>query len=118
MDTGRKPKWEEECHAPISARSTEDDGGVPGPSTSRGECELQPKYTHKSSVFACCHTLGRAERQKTHRLALAEASMHFAVLYHIDRMCKSAKDGLNFPVFNALGVAVRCPHSVAGRWAG
>ena len=30
-----------------------------------------------------CRTLGRAARQKARRLALAEASMHFSVAYHV-----------------------------------
>ena len=86
MDIGRKPEWDEECHAPVRACSAEDGGGAPGPSTSRGECELLPKNTHKLSVFACRRTLGQATHQKACRLALAEASLHFATLYYVGRV--------------------------------
>ena len=37
MEGGRKPEWEQDCCVPIRVRGSEDGGGAPGPSTSKGD---------------------------------------------------------------------------------
>ena len=78
--------WEHDSRAPVRVCGAEDCGGAPGPSTSRGEWELVPKKTNKWGVFPCRQTLGQAAHRKACRLALAEASVHFAVSYHVGKV--------------------------------
>ena len=65
-----------------------------------------------------CRTLGRAARRKARRLALAEALNLFSLSYCVGKTLKCVNVCLQRPVFNASGVAVCHPQSVAGRWAG
>ena len=65
-----------------------------------------------------CRTLGRAPRQKTRRLALAEAPNLFSLSYCVGTTLKCVNVCLQCPVFNALGVTVWRPRCLAGRWAG
>ena len=65
-----------------------------------------------------CRTLGRAAHRKAHRLALAEAPNLFSLSYCGGKTLKSVNVCLQRPIFNASGLAVCRPQSVAGRWAG
>ena len=60
----------------------------------------------------------QAARRKAHRLALAEAPILLFVSYSVNKILKFVNVCLECPVFNALGAAVSCPQSLAGRWAG
>ena len=68
--------WEQERHAPVRARGTEDGGGAAGPSTVKGK-RLLLRCLNKCNVFPCCRMLGWAMRRKAHHLALAEAPIQF-----------------------------------------
>ena len=65
-----------------------------------------------------CQTLCQAARRKAHRLALAEALSLFSLSYCVAKTINSVNFCLQRPVFNASGLAVCRPQSVAGRWAG
>ena len=62
MDTGRNPAWEQDGHTSVRACCQEEDGGAPGPSTSKGEWDLVPKEPDKLSTFLCYRMLGQAMR--------------------------------------------------------
>ena len=76
MDSTSAPAWGEQRRAPIRARSAEDGGGAPGPSTIKGERWMDKKFL-KRRFFPCRRTLGRSMRRKALRLALAEALIFF-----------------------------------------
>ena len=44
MDSRSAPRREEERHAPIRERGTEDGGGAPGPSTVKGKIEIVKNF--------------------------------------------------------------------------
>ena len=96
------------------ARCSEDSGGAGGPSTVKGKIWMSEKNL-KWRVFPSRRMLGRAMRRKAHRLALAEALIHFFVSYCVAATLNSVNFCLECPVFNALGVAVCRPNACAGR---
>ena len=103
MDSRSAPMWEHERHAPVRAHSAEDSGGAPGPSTSKGEWELEPKKSDKLSVCLCHRTLGWAMRQKARRLALVKAAVLFFCVVSCWQNVKICEGLLGMPSFQCIG---------------
>ena len=66
--------------APGRAHGTEDNGGAPGPSTSKSGCDLVPKKNHKFITFLRYYTLGRAMCQKAHFQPWQRCACFFCVV--------------------------------------
>ena len=101
MDSTSAPAWGEQRRAPVRARGAEDSGGAPGPSTIKGERRMDKKFL-KRRVFPCRRTLGWAMRQKTRRLALADALILFFCVVLCWQNVKICECLLGMPSFQCI----------------
>ena len=114
MDSTSAARWEQQYCAPVRARSTEDGGGAAGPSTVKGKTKMV-KFFKEMKCFSLPPHAGPGDAPKGASPGLcggAESFFSVVLCWQNVKICECL---LVTPVFNASGLAVCRPQSVAGR---